>query len=501
MIQYSFQRIGGLDLRILILAGVALLACALPTEAQLTLRRAAEEALATNHGIRAVESTLRARSAGVAAARGYLFPQITIDAAYTRMNEALELNLDPIREAMISLEVGNQGALSNLESLVSQGRPLTAAEQAVVSSQAAQQLDDMLPQFRETLKDQGFLQGIVTARQPLFTGGKILAGIRAAQAQQTAAAAALDAERDAVLAETAQRYLDVLLAAENLRVREEAKRTLTLHQGRATRLMEEGVIAQHEKMRADVALADADRAAFDARERLQIAKVALNSAIGADNPQLAVSDSLRFAEAPVTLEHALESMQRGNPSLRQLRAGTVALEQKARAKRADYFPTVYGFGMYNVFDKYMAEGLEPKWAVGIGASFTLFDGLNRTRELEAARLEASALESRTAEAERKLSLFLQSANMQMELAEEQYRQLTAALNQAEENLRLNSRRFDEGLGTSLEVIDARLSLDAVLLQRVLALHTYFSRQVDLFHVVGNVDLFLNHWERTQERDG
>lgn len=482
---------------VLAFVGVATLLCAPPVQAQVTLRQATEMAMATNRGLRGAELTLNARSEAVGAARGHLLPQIEVNAAYTYLDQDLVLNLDPIRDAMMSIEVGNQEAIKNLESLLIRGRPLTDGELAVINGQATQQLEAGLPHFQETLKDQAFLQGIVTAKQPLFTGGKILAGIRAARAQESGAAAARDAQLDAVLAEAAQRYLDVLLATENLRLREEARHILGLHQERAGRLMEEGVIARHEKMRADVAVADAERAEFDAGEYLRIAQVALTSSLGREDSNLSVSDTLLFAEVPIALGPAMESLEKGNPTLRQLRAGTEALEEKARARRADYLPTIYGFGMYNLFDKYMVEGVEPKWAVGIGASFTLFDGTRRTHEWEEARLDASALEDRTAETQRKLHLLLQSAVMQMDLAKEQFSQLTAAQRQAEENLRLNSRRFDEGLGTSLEVIDARLSLDAVLLQRVSALHSYYSRQLDVFHVVGGVDGFLEHWDSIQ----
>lgn len=499
MIHYSLIRNWKSPVRSLVLTVAAFLLFAPSVEGQLSLREAANRALATNPGLRGAELTVEARSEAVHAARGLLLPQVDLNAALTYLDKDLVLNLDPIRDAMISIEAGDQEAIKNLESLLVRGRPLSEGERAAITGQVREQMESGLPHFQETLKDQSFLQGVVTVRQPIFAGGKILAGIRAAQAQEDGAHAARDSQRGAVLAEAAQRYLDVLLATEYLRLREEAERTLLLHRERAERLMEEGVIAAHEKIRADVAVADAERAAFNAREHLRIAQVALVSSLGEDDPHVPLADTLLFYESPLSLNQALESFEESNPTLQQLRAGTEALEEKARARRADYFPTIYGFGMYNLFDRYMVEGAEPKWAVGIGVSFSLFDGLRRTHEWEEARLDASALGDRTAETQRKLRLFLQNAVMQMELAREQYLQLTAVRSQAEENLRLNSRRFDEGLGTSLEVIDARLSLDAVLLQRSSALHSFYSRQLDVFEVIGGVDPFIAHWDSNQQK--
>ncbi len=466
----------------------------------MTLQEATERALGANRGIRGARRTVEARGAGLEAARGHFLPQVQIDAVFTYLDEDMILNLEPIRDAVLALDVGNQEALSNLESLITQGRPLTDAERVAVRSGAAAQLDQAVPHFTEVLKKQAFLQGAVTARQPLFTGGRIMAGVRAARARQEGAEAALAGQEEEVRAETAKRYLDVLLATENLRLREGAVRTLTRHRDRAARLLEEGVIPLHEKMRADVALAEAERARFSAGQLLRIAETALASSLGEESLTEAVADSFRYRPPPSVLDDLMAAMEGKNATLRQLRAGTQALEERARAERASLFPTIYGFGMYNLFDDYMITDAEPKWAVGIGASFTLLDGASQRRAWTEARLEAEAMEDAAQEARRKLRLLLQSTHMQMALAQEQYRRLKAALSQAQENLRLNSRRFDEGLGTSLEVIDAQLSLDAVLLQRAAALHSFYSRQVDIFRLTGGMDRFLGEWDAIQGQD-
>ncbi|HPP39931.1 MAG TPA: TolC family protein, partial [Candidatus Kapabacteria bacterium] len=167
---------------------------------------------------------------------------------------------------------------------------------------------------------------------------------------------------------------------------------------------------------------------------------------------------------------------------------------KAKAEMANYFPTIYGFGMYDVFDHYRSA-IDPKWAVGIGASFTIFNGMRRTNDYQAAKAESESYNALAAEIERKIELGVRNYYMEMKLAENSYLMLEDAIQQATENLRLNEKRYETGLGTSIEVLDAELSLEAIKLKRNNALKDYYSNLVQICKIINNNDYFLNIWEK------
>ena len=83
--------------------------------------------------------------------------------------------------------------------------------------------------------------------------------------------------------------------------------------------------------------------------------------------------------------------------------------------------------------------------------------------------------------------------MNMNLAKDSYLKLETTKTQAEENLRLNSKRFEEGLGTSLEALDAQLALEGVLLKRVAALSEYYQNMSALYQTIGKTSEFVNFW--------
>ena len=98
--------------------------------------------------------------------------------------------------------------------------------------------------------------------------------------------------------------------------------------------------------------------------------------------------------------------------------------------------------------------------MGAGFNFTLFDGLARPNRIHAAqKLEEQAGLMRQKLA-RDLETLVSFKYQELMKAREQFDALQASMNLADENLRARRRAFEEGLATSLEVVDAQLSLSA-----------------------------------------
>jgi outer membrane protein TolC len=73
----------------------------------------------------------------------------------------------------------------------------------------------------------------------------------------------------------------------------------------------------------------------------------------------------------------------------------------------------------------------------------------------------------------------------METSKEQYESLNKSKELAEENLKLASLSFREGMGTSTDVIDAELSLGNVKTEQLKALFDYNTALANLLSSCGN----------------
>ncbi len=467
------------------------LAIGSPSFAQISLSTAVDRAITSNRGLKSAEKKVASKSESVSSARGRYLPTINFDITYNVIDNPIILDLDPIRTAMIELQSGNSVYFANVESTLKTGAALPPEAQLQAKQAATSGLDKALPHFRETLKEKTFPKAQFTLNQPIFTGGKINAGVNAAQYQMDAEQESYNDRKAGIVTNVVSYYLAVLLSEENVKVRADALNAIDNHAKRAEAMLREGLIAPHDKLRADVALSEANRNLYEAKELLNISKMAFNLALDTAGIN-AFSDKLEYKDCQTSLEEFIAFAEETNPQLRQIRSGFLALNEKADAEFASYFPTIYGFGMYDVFDHYRSA-IDPKWAVGVGANWTLFNGMRRTNDYQAAKLEAESMDDFLDDARNKIELAIRKYYMEAKLAEYQYNSLTAALEQAKENFRLNNKRYESGLGTSIESIDAELSLEAVSLKKMQSLKDYFANLSMVYQLAGRSEEFIIFW--------
>ena len=84
-------------------------------------------------------------------------------------------------------------------------------------------------------------------------------------------------------------------------------------------------------------------------------------------------------------------------------------------------------------------------------------------------------------------------------ARDQYESLGKSVELAEENLRLNRLAFDQGVATSLEVVDAQLALGKVKIDRYKALFDYVDALASLLRAGGSAPAILDYAEKGDEK--
>ena len=320
------------------------------------------------------------------------------------------------------------------------------------------------------VQNRQFTQGEVSVTWPVYTGGRIDAANRAAAAKQHEAEAQFRFTGDQLVTELAQRYFGVCLACRARGVAALKVTAMEQHAGRARRLMEEGIISRAETLGAEVALANARTELESADRDVTIAKEGLANTMawdGAAEPATPLF-LMRGLEAK---EHFLDSVAESHPVLAMLGAKREQARQGVRAEEGANRPTVYVFGRHELITEDLTL-LDPKWAMGIGGQYTLFDGAQGKNKVAAAK----AQEERVAHLRQKYQRDLRSLTVkryeEMEKAREQYDSLDTTLALTTENLRVRTRAFEEGVATSLEVVDAALTHARAQLGRLKAAYDF-----------------------------
>lgn len=404
---------------------------------------AVDSMFAKNEAIMAAQDDVHRREAEQKAAKGLQMPKAELNYRYTLLDDAVEIGTKPIQ-----IQV----------------------------------------------QEESFAKGEVTVTQPIYSGGRIRAANRAASAGTAEALAQKMVAENQLITELAQRYYGLCLALRNEQVQAQTLETMKEHTDRAKRLMEEGIIPRVEYLNADVAQSNAKTELEAAKRDVSIISDGLSNILVSPEP-VEPTSPLFMVDALEPCETFQACVNANHPVLKMLTARRDQAHQGIKSEEANRKPTVYAFGRYELAQSDLTV-LDPEWAVGVGVQYTLFDGFQAKHKANAARAVKTKVEHLTQKTERDLKSLVLTRYQEMEKARDQFVSYDRTLELAEENLRVRTLAFEEGMATSLEVVDATLSLARAQLGRFKAAYDFDYAMFQLLEASGQSRLYPDYLATT-----
>jgi outer membrane protein TolC len=461
----------------------------------LTLKEAVDLALQNNNKIKQYSEKYEQKKFEDLGSWGNFLPKINLTGSYTHLNDPLEIDLSPFRDVILNLQAKNQTEFANVYTLL-QGKPsLTDQQRGALFQGYYNQLNTVIPPFSETLKKQNYWTATITGVQPIFMGGKLLAAKNYSSDEKQSSNFELQKTKNEIIEEVVNNYLTVILLKDIITTREKVLVGMKSHEQKAAKLLKEGLIANYNYLRAKVAVADAERNVFDERNRLEVAILNLRTTLGSPkNYPVLVSDSLLFTEALDSVDVYQNSTSQSQPVLKILELKRDEANIKYRMEFSKLLPQVAAFGKYEMLPQYLSA-LEPRWTIGVQASLNIFNGFQDYLNLQSASHLEKEIHFLQSDTKSKLELLVNKNYKDAANAEDRYLKLQVTICLAEENLRLNNKRFETGLGTSLEVIDASLVLEKDLIESKLSLFEYYQKLTALYTVAGIPQEIITIWQK------
>ena len=273
-----------------------------------------------------------------------------------------------------------------------------------------------------------------------------------------------------MVTELAQRYYGLCLAHRNREVLGLKVEAMDRHAYRSKRLMEEGIIARVEFLNAEVALANAKTELEAAERDIAIVTEGLTNIIVASGPVEPTSPL--FVVSDVAAREVFQDfVNEDHPIVKMLAAKLDLARQGVKAEQGLDKPLVYLFGMHELIYGDLSTQ-DPAWAAGVGVQYTLFDGFQGRHKVDAARAVEQKVGHLQQKACRDLKSLVLKRYEEMLKARDQFDSFDTTLELTQENLRVRTRAFEEGMATSIEVVDAALSLARAQLGRFKAAYDF-----------------------------
>ena len=303
------------------------------------------------------------------------------------------------------------------------------------------------------------------------------------------------------LLEVRTAFYSVLLANEQIKVQESNLQLLQEQLKTATDRFSAGTVSSFEKLRAEVAVANAKVPLITARNNYRLAIETMRQALGfATNTPESLRKvpvfvgTLDFTPVNFDLLAAFDAARAHRPDLQRLAKVTAVREQDVRTQRATYYPTLGVGAGYQVRNSpYTAnrfnEALDG-WTLGVQSNWAIFDGRATAGRVAQAKSVLAQTKLTLAEAQLAVDVEVRRAHSQWQQATELAEASTLVVEQAAEAVRLANARYNAGTSTQLDVLAAQVDLTTARTNQIQAYYSYNVAVAALRKAMGQADEFV-----------
>jgi outer membrane protein len=239
---------------------------------------------------------------------------------------------------------------------------------------------------------------------------------------------------------------------------------------------------------ANVNLSDARLLLATAENNINAAQVQLANALGmpgqAQQGGFALSPEPSPGPLPDTVKPLVDQALRDRPDAAALRLEQTSAERTAKAEHDLYFPTVSVAGVAGVVPTGVAEVPSRYGGIGVNVNVPILNGhLFKARQTEA-ELRAQAVAQVLKELENRIQRDVEVAYLNATTAFQRIGLTAELLEQARMAADLSQTRYDNGLGSIVELSQAQLNVTAAEIANSSALYEYQAERANLAFQMG-----------------
>ncbi len=322
----------------------------------------------------------------------------------------------------------------------------------------------------------------------IYTGGRTSATIRAAEKQLRSNI--LDLERVVEVArfETARDYYNLQNGDAQVKIQQAAVEDASQTLKDAQLLEQAGLGTRFDVLRAEVELAQAQQQLNTAESEQNIARRQLAETLSlAHDADLATADTIEEAgnwDLPLktTIVQAFKNRAELEQALLQREIG----EEQSKVALASVKPQVGVSASYGLNDDFEDDfDLSDQYSVGLNLQWRLFDGGAARASAEQSKKDSEIAEAQFGDQRNQIRFAVEQAYFGLRSNQKNITTATKEVELAEESLRLARLRFQAGVGTQTDVIDAQTQLTTARGNRLTSIIEYNQSYIDLQRQVSN----------------
>ncbi|MFA5903315.1 MAG: TolC family protein [Desulfobacula sp.] len=417
----------------------------------LTLSEAIDTALAKNPGLQAAGFRVDAASEKTIQARSGALPQVHLNGGYSRTTNPMWAFGTKLNQEAITSQDFDPGRLNDPDDIGNYGSSLSVV-------------------------------------WPVYDQGRTWYGVQQARLNQDSVQLYAQRARQEVIAGTITAYIGALLARENEIVIRQATDTARSHLKLIQSRYDGGFVAKSDLLRAQVHIADLEQQLAEAKSSADIAKCRLTVVMGvAGEFDLTLTSPLDPGE-PIQgdLDSWINKALTVRPDLKSLSLQKDIAKKEVDKSKAARLPSVNLTGNYEINSEELDDHGN-SYTVGAALSLPLYTGGRISAAIREAESNLKQTDAMLRSLNQQVCGETRQAFFNAKSSWERIPVAKAAVGQAEESLRIVKNRYDSGLFTITDLLDAEAAVQQSRMNHLKSLHDYKSAATRLSLASGSMD--------------
>ncbi len=331
----------------------------------------------------------------------------------------------------------------------------------------------------------------LTLQQPLFTGGQIQGAVNAADYSAQASQKDFEKDKSDLVFNIKQAYWNLSKALALEKVVDENVDEIGAHVKDAQSWQAQGLITANDVLKVQVQLSEAKLRQIDARNAVQLARIALNNIIG-----IPLGTQVRLT---TTLDHQLKVFGSLSDLVQQAldhRSDLSAMDYRVKAgesgvtqANSNWFPQVYLTGDYyynrpNQRYQPTIDAFKDSWDFGVAMSFDIWNWGSAIHKADEAKAQLAQAQDARAQMKDVITLDVTNNYLNLQRTTERISVAQEGVKQAEENYRITDNKFKQGLSVNTDLLDAEVALLQAKTEYTQALTDFEIAEASLERAIG-----------------
>lgn len=323
----------------------------------------------------------------------------------------------------------------------------------------------------------------------VYDGGRSLAGLSQARLNQEFSQLGLKKSEQDIIAKTAQAYVGLLLAQENMKTITQALETAQAHFDLVENRFKGGFVVKSDLLRAQVRIAELTQQQLQAQSQVEIAKAMLNAVMGnAMDTPLTLSTPFQICiKTEGGQAEWIEKALANRPDLQQLKLRQEMASKQIDISRSGHLPQVMLNAAYEI-DSEKFDDTADSYTIGATVQMNLFSGNGISAKTRAAKSDLKSVKAMQTALSRGVEVQTREAYLTAQSAWQRIAVAQKAVEQSEEGLRIVTNRYQSGLLTIVDLLDAQVADQQARTLHFKALHDYKVARINLAAAAGIIDL-------------